>query len=365
MAGLSLLLAALMLPGTAAAGVSPANGNYYLSYTDYEKSDVVSVGRTYNSVTTFSGIFGYGWSSELEHSLEVEDDETLVFTWNGGGRTETFRRAPAESASLPVFVHPSGSIRVLAEGGYEASWRHGQLHRFDGRGRLVEVDNGEGEGYVLSYASGVIDRVAFHDGTVLRFTFYSSGKVARIVDADGRSADYHYNSVGDLIRSRDIADNVFEYEYDAGHNLTAIRYADGGSQTLAYDADGQLADLRLKDGCVEAYRYGANPARREAHYWTWIRKGCEPTGWATNAVMEWDFRSSGHVMRTWFVGQEFDGSEASPAATYREESYDSAGRLLSRVERQGLLSRAIVDSLQQAAPAAKDVESTVDETGNE
>jgi len=77
-----------MLPAIVWAGVNPKNGNFHISYTDLvvgKQSQKIRISRTYNSTSTYSGWFGFGWGSKYETHLVPLPDGTIVINERGSG----------------------------------------------------------------------------------------------------------------------------------------------------------------------------------------------------------------------------------------------------------------------------------------
>lgn len=74
--------------------VSLSNGNFYINYTDI----TIGIGgryvpiavRTYNSKSTYNGMFGFGWGSDLETQLIIGPSGIPVVYNNGGGSRNFF-----------------------------------------------------------------------------------------------------------------------------------------------------------------------------------------------------------------------------------------------------------------------------------
>jgi len=68
------------------AGVNHRNGNFYMSYSDIEfPGSKTEIMRSYNSLTTSVGLFGYGWGTYMETRLFALPDGNLFVRWWGGG----------------------------------------------------------------------------------------------------------------------------------------------------------------------------------------------------------------------------------------------------------------------------------------
>ena len=87
---LSVLLVLMPLSVKGGGGVYIKNGNFFITYADIKFSQS-RLERTYNSRSTFKGMFGVGWGSELESYLDVQGDGTVLLHQRGSGGTSILR----------------------------------------------------------------------------------------------------------------------------------------------------------------------------------------------------------------------------------------------------------------------------------
>lgn len=333
LAGAAVLAA--LAPAVAQAGVFERNGNFFISYTDYARGDA-TLTRTYNTRTGSSGIFGNGWSSELEHTLYPMSNGDMEFQHNGGGQRVRFRRSVADGT--PTWTDGHGNSIVQDGEGYMVHWKSdGERNRFDPDGRLVLIEDLEGERARLTYRHGVVETVVLEGLDRLEFAFYANGKVARIAGPAGEMA-YHYGFDGALIRARNVADGVYAHDYDPEGRMTAIRYADGSARLMSYDGDGRLVEDASPNGCRDRLAYGRADEDPKAHYWTFRLTDCNGRV-ERRHVAEWDYRGGdGHVMRYWFVPPDMQAADLADGTRrpiqVRETLYDRRGLPISRQVRQ-------------------------------
>ena len=82
------------MPVISVAGVNPKNGNFYIACAAIfleNNGHELGIARTYNSKSTVSGWFGYGWGSSYETRLIVMPDGSAVVRENGSGRSMFYR----------------------------------------------------------------------------------------------------------------------------------------------------------------------------------------------------------------------------------------------------------------------------------
>ncbi|MCM0605331.1 MAG: RHS repeat protein [Xanthomonadaceae bacterium] len=314
--GLALVFA-LLTSAQLQANVSLKNGNFFIGYTD-----VIFVGgyepkveRVYNSKTSFKGIFGHGWGTEIEGQLIISADGSLLINEYGGG---------AENRFIPVGQKPEDIAKVITtlvtlaqSGGFNspsykdklksdiefrnAEWerwvRAGKLKRveikvgtqfksnkfsyqyitktaqnyirvFDNGkqevynldGRLVKVQEKSGNFISLTYKNGLLEKLIDNQNRKMFFSFNAKKLVEKIELEGSGSSAYKYNPQDELISSKDMQGNAYTYAYspDARHNLTEIGYSDGTKMLISYygkDLYENVKSIKDKDGSSTDYQY--------------------------------------------------------------------------------------------------------------
>lgn len=177
-------------------GVNPANGNLLLQQNDFNipgRGIPVDLTRTYNSrKADVAGIFGYGWTSNVETRL-IDSGSGPITLIDGDGTRHIFGQTPG--------------------GGYVA---HGGVY-------LTLVKNGDGT-YTITQT----------DGTKINFT--TSGKIDTIVDTNQNTTDYTYDANGKLTEIKDASNRITAINYGANGYVSSITTP--GSRTISYQYDG-------------------------------------------------------------------------------------------------------------------------------
>jgi|GEM_PF-1608876 len=213
------------------------NGNVVEARLDLEFASPNRLGlifaATYNSRSRVRGGLGYGWTHTYEISLDPSvkmDVKTYLKMTDGTGRASYFLE---DAAGEFVGVYGETS-RVKAGGGGFVWYRlDGSRYGFSSSGRLLWMQDGKGNGIVLS-----------HDG---------AGRVARVMDlSSGRTLTLSYRPDGllDHLSGR-VTEGVpsgiwVTYGYDANQNLVSVTYADGSGFDYAYEDPGDLHNLTEK-----------------------------------------------------------------------------------------------------------------------
>ncbi|ESU31423.1 hypothetical protein G3A_16780 [Bacillus sp. 17376] len=149
-------------------GVNPANGNLVYRETDVQipgRGPEVSLTRTFNSrKSSFKGLFGYGWISNLEQTLVdsgsgpitlIDEDNTRhIFGEKVGGGYEA-----AGGVYLDLVKNTDGTYTITATDGTKTNFN----------------------------TSGKISSITDTNGNTITFVYDASGKLTKIQDASGRA----------------------------------------------------------------------------------------------------------------------------------------------------------------------------------
>jgi YD repeat-containing protein len=329
-----LLAALCVLPLASMAEVNPKNGNFHITYLDLSLkrgSHALEIRRTYNSISTYQGWFGYGWGSLFETKLTVLPDGSAVITENGNGLA-TFYRTPYDNtekvkaevakivkiatgrdmldkaaatklagdllndetlrlrqvikyklaAELPLQAVldnqecGKGSLQRVPEG-YQRKDCGSESHVdiFDMEGRMIRREFADGYSVSISYISHV-PRSELVDsyGQRLNLTWTNnamgSGGLREIRADDDNAVTYRQDARGDLVQSDGRIGNNYEYTYDEKHNLTRIAYSDGSDLVMTYaPVTSYVLTQKSRNGETETLSYGSDPKDAD-HYWTQV-----------------------------------------------------------------------------------------------
>jgi YD repeat-containing protein len=127
-------------------------GNYTYQHTDQSLPGFgpeVAIARTYSSAYPRRGLFGWGWSSTFEMRLAV--GAATVQVTHGDGRVDT------HTWQGPALAPPAGSVDQLVrhpDGTYTLTTRQHLVYRFNGQGRLLSLQDSDGNATSLQYDPG-------------------------------------------------------------------------------------------------------------------------------------------------------------------------------------------------------------------
>ena len=258
--------------------VNVATGNFIEEETDMAFSGVVSactVTRMYNSVTVFgqhavSGVFGAGWSSNIESRVQLNAENT-VWTMPEGREvtfdrmiredgTHGYARAPREAwwlEELPLtqLTGEEGSIAdpslryILHATSYEAS-------------SLLRISDNSGTQHIFSL-TGVYLGMSAGAGTAVAYLRDEEGRVSAVVHQRGARINVEYTEGGLVGAIHSSRGQSVRYEYvtlDGRTHLCAV-HGDAGTRRYEHDAAGLIHRVVASTGAVEVTNY-YDPAGR-------------------------------------------------------------------------------------------------------
>lgn len=330
--------------------VNVATGNFIEEETDMAFAGMVSacsVTRMYNSVAVFgqhavSGVFGAGWSSNIESRVQL-NDENAVWTMADGREvtfdrmiredgTHGYARAPREAwwlEELPLtqLMGEEGSIAdpslryILHATGYEAS-------------SLLRISDNSGTQHIFSL-TGVYLGMSAGAGTAVAYLRDEEGRVNSIVHQRGARINVEYTEGGLVGAIHSSRGQSVRYEYvtlDGRTHLCSV-HGDAGTRRYEHDAAGLIHRVVASTGTVEVTNYYDPTGRiteQDTEYGRRVRYRYLPNGITDVANEDASYTnlwvSDQYARLTAIVDAE--GGRASYA-------YDDFGNRVSVVDRDG------------------------------
>ncbi len=236
--------------------VDVTTGNMYLQQVDHVLPGAghqIHVQRTYNSQSTSTGLFGKGWATAYDESLQIYDANTIRLKEADGRATYFGRSIGSSGPFLALEGDFHGQITPNA-GGYALSLKDGSVHQFNSTGRLLSLSDPNGNLTSLQYnLSGKLSSVTDPFGRILSFLVNLNGRVISIADTTGIIADYTYGGGGELLTVTYADNSGYVFAYDSALRLTSVSDKLGNVlEAHAYDSQGR-ATTSQKHGGVELY----------------------------------------------------------------------------------------------------------------
>lgn len=239
--------------------VNVTNGNMYLQQNDYalpSTGPALTVTRTYNSDSQQLGLFGRGWTSAFDESINVYDTNLAQLTESDGRATYFGRTAGSAGNLVPLQTDFHGSLVENGSIGFTLTTKDGSVRQFNAADKLISVGDRVGNQTTLTYdTDGKLVSATDSFGRVLSFTTDTNGQVLSIADSLGTIATYAY-SPASLLLSVTYADNsAFHFTYDGNSRLTTVTDTLGNVvESHTYDSQGRALTSETAGG-VEHYSF--------------------------------------------------------------------------------------------------------------
>jgi YD repeat-containing protein len=315
------------------------NANYADSWVDITlpgSGYALKVQRFYNSRSIFIGMFGFGWCSEFETTLEKTPEGRLKLAECGAGQeviytasnvkfdpkafeatidqmVAAYKKATANTTaqSLQDFrgkLHDDAELRlkwaknagitipevkkgsvfkadgfeveqITFDGGvYTRTLADGTLQKFNSDGHMTYMYDRNGNFLKISYADNLIKEIIDNNGRKLSLSYFPNKRVKEILAPGGTKTEYKYKGE-DLAEVHNMWKNKYTYNYDETHNLKRIDFPDGTFKALTYDQKHawvtSFTDRAVKGvACVENYKYEFDQKNAKDHFWSTATKKC-------------------------------------------------------------------------------------------
>ncbi len=279
------LLIALALSAPANAGIrddvqlghNESIGNFILTSTDFatSSSPLTRIERIYQSKSSHTGWFGFGWGSRYETSLEFEADGSILAKDYGGGSETTFipqsglrsqSQIAAEVMAAANQTHLFGSdaarsvyaLKLRDQLTLKSEW-----NRYRNQGLIEPALPPVGEAFFDSAHQQKLERVPEgFQRQALNKTFSAYGSVGAF------SGEFEtFDLKGLLVRIWDSRNNFVAIRYTSKQQPKEIYDNYGKEFLLAFNSDGSLARVRDASGRVAKYEYRYNKKNRSYTFW--------------------------------------------------------------------------------------------------
>jgi len=331
--------------GTEGDPVNTASGNFVTRTLDLRLPGIgnteIRVERTYNAqavppqgdfalIGMDPGPFGPGWSWPFDFRLEFMENDLLrgIKVHYPDGHTARFRR---EEGGAFTPLTPGNTDRLQAvPGGYVLQQKDLTRYRFDPEGRLVEVQDANGNTQTLTYnGAGRLVRVENSAGRWIEIAYTPEGRIAEIRAPEGVRLRYAYTD-GLLTAFTDARGQTWQYAYDAAGRLTEIRAPKGHpALRMRYDDQGRVIELIEGATARRTFAYD-NPAH--------LRRVADAYGRVT--VHQYDARY--RLIRL-----------TDPLGETEEYGYDDQDRRVSFQDKEGRRWRYVYDDRGQPHPRGR------------
>jgi len=240
--------------------VNVTNGNMWLKQTDFVlpgRGKYIGINRFYNSIIQTNGIFGRGWSTVFDESLQIYRGNLARLNMPDG-RAAYFVRETPNGLFMPNTAGIYAFIEENAGGTFTLTFKDGIKHQFNAGGKLSSITDRNGNQTTLNYTNNILTGITDASGRTL--TINMSGGLAQNIRYDNETiATYtYYTGTTNLenVTYQDGAQYKFEYDTTTVAGKTFLKTVrDANNKTLEthdYDSQGR-ATTSEKEGGVEKY----------------------------------------------------------------------------------------------------------------
>ena len=216
--------------------------------------------RVYRNNLNQQGIFGSGWHSNLDISLDIVEDIYVVTDEIG----EVFTFFIEDGVIFPL-SRPNTN-RFFRVGGTQFIFqkKYGNQYYFNSETLILEYildRNGNKITYTRNETNQVIS-LSDSAGRNIDFVYDETGHLTNVQDPLNRINHYNYNMNGDLDKVTDVMGGITQFEYNDPldiHNITKITNPNNHSQYFEYDSNDRLTRILDNEEEVLKISYLENP----------------------------------------------------------------------------------------------------------
>lgn len=237
--------------GEASQPIDLATGNTYIEETDVRVPGIgggLSLVRRWNSQTSGYGMFGLGWTSNVEDRIYVGGDH-LVKHLKGSGSIWSYgfsgySQDQSKVEYLQAGPRNSGASAELDEANFTITLKSGEKKTFDRTlGRLLSATD--------------------RNGNTTSLTYDSSGRLVTVTDPAARHLYFTYTQISVGQSTVSVVTSVssdfgisFVYQYDTLARLTKVTAPDSTFVTFNYTPTNLISSVADTNGRVlESHTY--------------------------------------------------------------------------------------------------------------
>jgi RHS repeat-associated protein len=223
--------------------VNTATGNYVSEVTDAHlpgRGLAFDFVRTYNALSTETGVFGPGWTHSFTARIIPNADGSATFVSEDGAKT-TYASDGGGGYARPPGAY--GLLTPIGGGGYELLKREQIRYRFDAAGKLASVLDRNNNTIGLTYSSGRLTTITDTVGRQVTLSYNPDATLATLAFPPSRSVTYAYYPDGRLETATDPRGGTTTYAYDPAGRLQTITDQNGHDVvTNTYSPDGRVIE---------------------------------------------------------------------------------------------------------------------------
>ena len=294
--------------------INVQNGNinhYYIDIQIPSHGYPLKLERSFNSKSTFNGMFGHKWGSNFETTFTVTPEGLVEISEFGDGFKTTFapktysqkeldafmqsllnklppasrtakikeslltdalfRRKLAKEHNLTVDIPlqtalyandrgPETLLKTTKSGDSSFIWIRSfagdKQEVFNHKGQLIRRQDPNGNFLNLSYdTQGRLFKVVDRFGRQMTFSYHPNKKVAAVTSPAGKTCVYKYDLKGNLLYAKNDRGYDFTYKSDDLHHMREVVYPTGQKEIMKYDLEDRITHHEGPDDTQTTYQY--------------------------------------------------------------------------------------------------------------
>lgn len=349
--------------------INLALGNYF-----FQRIDLSIAGRglpfvfqrTYNSLDTYNGPLGFGWTDSYNILQTTNADNSITIKY-GDGHSITFQ-PQTDGSYKPTVQGIYDRLTKQASGVFLLTTKPRVQYQFNGFGQPDTITDPNGNRISLQYNSQKrLASVTDTAGRMVQFNYDAGGHMTTITDPIGRKVAFSYDDQGNLKSSTDAEGNTTEYTYNSFHQVETITDPKGQKIiTNSYDGTGRVNRQTNGRDLVWQYAYDVGQSGNTVE--------TNPKGKTTSYLHDDKDRL---IKQTdplgKFISFDYDGNNNLTSLTDKNGntytfSYDNEGNLLKAADPLGNTTRLVYSNLnlptQETDAKGNSTQLTYDTNGN-
>ncbi|NOZ64202.1 MAG: RHS repeat protein, partial [Caldiserica bacterium] len=359
------------------SSVNLANGNLFQDFPLFSTggNPPLSLTLYYNSLDDYSGPPGNKWTHNYNQFLEIGEEKITLK--DEDGTYIIFEDADNDDIYTPQERFGEHSTLRETSTGWLLKNKEKERYYFDQAGKLVKIEDRNGNFLTLSYQENKLQKVADRAGRKIEFLYDEAGYLSEIKNAGGDSWYLTHDPAGNLISLTDPEGGVWEFSYDDEERMLSKTDPLNSRVTYTYTEKGKINSVINREGATLSIEY--DEENNQAKVWdeagySWIYKYSRelnvweeitnPSGYATRRAFDQTRNLTNSIdeggNQTLYTYDEKGNllTITDPAGNTVTYTYDEENNLLSETDAEGHTTRYEYDERGNRIK-------TIDSLGNE
>ncbi len=288
-----------------------------------------SITLYYNSLDSYNGPLGIGWTHNYNSAIGESSDGYVVLQEGDGGRN-------VYTKSGNGYISQSGDYSVLSrntDGTFVVAQKDGTTYNFGTNGKIASIVDRNGNAMSFAYTNGNLITITDSAGRVTTIRYDMANHVASITDPSGNVNSFTVNN-NTLTSVAYPGGGTWSYAYDAAFMLTKTD-PNGNTTTYTYDDQHRVASS-LAEGNTRLISYPTNTGTTKTTTFTETDGGVWQYTYDTQAgTLTQKTDPQGGVTSYTYDGNRNTLSTTEPDGSATTYTYDASGNMASVTDALG------------------------------